>query len=198
MSSFKWATALTIVLIAMVFSSSDAYSITGRVTLLSPSNDVPPFVFSAFRVQLADRNGAVLRSEPLDAVGVYDMAIDGKDTLGSGSEMTVRLHVANPRALAGQYAAELSKASEASLKFAADQEAYQVPLLTASLRALPATLASSSASDSSAASGSPLSALLMGCALAALVLFRDTIVTVVETLGSSARRPRKQVVVASR
>ena len=186
-------------------TSCGAYSITGRVMLgdsAAPSPKPPASAYAAFRVQLTDQNGAVLRSHLLDASGVFDFAIDAGAE--ANSRFVVRLQVANPRAFGGRYTAELTSDSESTFTVGPDREAYAVTTLLANLKKVTSASPSSSslhgapASSSSSSSGTVFSALVTGSILVGLVVFREAIVSLVEIMGSSVRKPRRQVLVAQR
>ena len=184
-------------------TSCGAYSITGRVMLgdsAAPSPKPPASAYAAFRVQLTDQNGAVLRSHLLDASGVFDFAIDAGAE--ANSRFVVRLQVANPRAFGGRYTAELTSDSESTFTVGPDREAYAVTTLLANLKKVTSASPSSSslhgAPASSSSSGTVFSALVTGSILVGIVVFRDAIVSLVEIMGSSVRKPRRQVLVAQR
>ena len=184
-------------------TSCGAYSITGRVMLgdsAAPSPKPPASAYAAFRVQLTDQNGAVLRSHLLDASGVFDFAIDAGAE--ANSRFVVRLQVANPRAFGGRYTAELTSDSESTFTVGPDREAYAVTTLLVNLKKVTSASPSSSslhgAPASSSSSGTVFSALVTGSILVGLVVFREAIVSLVEIMGSSVRKPRRQVLVAQR
>ena len=184
-------------------TSCGAYSITGRVMLgdsAAPSPKPPASAYAAFRVQLTDQNGAVLRSHLLDASGVFDFAIDAGAE--ANSRFVVRLQVANPRAFGGRYTAELTSDSESTFTVGPDREAYAVTTLLVNLKKVTSASPSSSslhgAPASSSSSGTVFSALVTGSILVGIVVFRDAIVSLVEIMGSSVRKPRRQVLVAQR